>query len=55
MELTNYYNTFIEIAEDCLVKFGAVPPQKGSKIFITNLQYDMISQNSYIYFCRNII
>jgi hypothetical protein len=28
MKTTNYYNTFIEVAEDCPIKTGEAPPQK---------------------------
>jgi hypothetical protein len=44
---TNYYNTFIEIAEDCPVVTGAVPPVKGENPSIAKLQYDKIKMNPY--------
>lgn len=44
---TNYYNTFIEIAEDCAVLTGAVPPVKGENPTIAKLQYDKIKMNPY--------
>jgi len=49
MKTTNYYNTFIEIAEDCPVQIAEVPQQRGTTKSIANLQYEMISANPYKY------
>lgn len=46
---TNYYNTFIEVAEDCPEEKGLVPPIKGNKLSVANLQFEMISQQPYHY------
>lgn len=46
---TNYYNTFIEIAEDCPVKEGEMPPIKGEKKTVANLQFEMLYENPYRY------
>lgn len=47
MESTNYFNTFIEIAEDCPIQTGEVPPIKGDKKTVANLQYEMLMANPY--------
>lgn len=44
---TNYYNTFIEVAEDCPVTTAEFPPNKTSEKTVANLQYDMLSKNPY--------
>jgi len=44
---TNYQNTFIEIAEDCPIQMGEIPPLKGDKKSIANLQYEMVHANPY--------
>ena len=44
---TNYYNTFVEVAEDCFAMKGEVPPQKGEEKSIATLQYEIISKNPY--------
>ncbi|MDO6437111.1 DUF6157 family protein [Cyclobacterium sp. 1_MG-2023] len=44
---TNYFNTFIEVAADCRVEMGEVPPHKGNKKSVANLQYEMISEQPY--------
>lgn len=49
MHTTNYYNTFIEIAEDCPISAAEVPPQKGEAPSVANLQFDMIMANPYTY------
>ncbi len=44
---TNYADTFIEVAEDCTAITGEVPPEKGDKKSIANLQFDLINNNPY--------
>lgn len=46
---TNYKNTFIEIAEDCPAEKGEIPPVKGDKKSIANLQFEMLFENPYKY------
>jgi hypothetical protein len=36
MTTTNYFNTLIEIAEDCPVDHGKIPPLKGSKKLVAD-------------------
>ena len=52
---TNYQNTFIEIAEDCPIEKGAVPPEKNTGKTIANIQYDMISKNPYKYTSDDVL
>ena len=47
MGSTNYFDTFIEIAEDCPVNEGTVPPARGDKPTIATLQYDMLTAAPY--------
>lgn len=47
MHTTNYFNTFIEIAEDCKFSQGEMPPLKGEKKSIANLQFEMVYENPY--------
>lgn len=46
---TNYINTFITIAEDCPNTAGEMPPEKGEKKTIANLQFDFLYENPYKY------
>ena len=46
---TNYYNTFIEISEDCAAQEGQVPPEKGEKKSVATLQFDMVYDKPYKY------
>jgi hypothetical protein len=49
MHSTNYYNTFIEVAEDCKATQGEMPPVKGNKKTVARLQFDMLYDKSYQY------
>lgn len=44
---TNYYHTFIEIAEDCPVDFGEVPVAKNDKKTVAEKQYNLITGEPY--------
>lgn len=46
---TNYYDTFIEIAEDCPVENGTEPLMRGDKQTIANYQFDLLKKNPYKY------
>ena len=47
MHSTNYYETFIEVADDCPVHMAEVPLAKGQKETVATLQFGMISRNPY--------
>lgn len=47
MHTTNYFNTFIQVADDCPVRMGEVPPQKTSTKTVANLQFEMVADNPY--------
>jgi len=49
MHTTNYFNTFIEIAEDCKFNQGEMPPIKGEKKTVANLQFDWLYEHPYKY------
>ena len=42
-----YYNTFIEIAEDCPVSQAEIPQAKGGKKTKAVLEYELIAKNPY--------
>ena len=46
---TNYFNTFIEVAEDTKANAGTIPPSKGDNKTIAQMQYELISRNPYKY------
>ncbi|MCU0392181.1 MAG: DUF6157 family protein [Thermoflexibacter sp.] len=45
---TNYFDTFIEVAEDTKVDCGTRPPSKESKT-VAEMQYELLSKNPYEY------
>ena len=47
MHSTNYFNTFIEIAEDSPTEIGQAPPVKGDKKSVANHQFDMLYDHPY--------
>lgn len=55
MKTTNYYNTFIEVADDCPVKTAEVPPQKGQDRTAANIQFDTIKNDPYKYTSDDVL
>ncbi|RFS16818.1 DUF6157 family protein [Emticicia sp. C21] len=51
----NYYDIFIEIADDCPVANGEVPPIKGDNKTVANMQFEMISKNPYKYTSDDVL
>ena len=47
LHTTNYFDTFIEIADDCPISIGEVPPLKGDAKTVANIQFELISKNPY--------
>ena len=43
---TNYFDTFIEVAEDTKAESGTIPPAKDKKT-VAEMQHDLISNNPY--------
>lgn len=51
---TNYFETFIEVAEDTKVASGTIPPQKDKKT-VAEMQYNLIAKNPYQYTSDDIL
>ena len=47
MKTTNYFETFISVAEDCPLQKGEIPPLKEDKKSIARIQYELIMENPY--------
>lgn len=47
MHTTNYFDTFIEVAEDCPATVAEVPVLKSDKKTVANLQFEIVSRNPY--------
>lgn len=52
---TNYFDAFIEVAEDTKVVKGTRPPSKSDLKTIAEMQYDLISQNPYKFSSDDIL
>ena len=55
MHSVNYYNTFIEIAPDSPTAKGEMPPLKGEKKTIANLQFELLYENPYKYTSDDVL
>ncbi len=55
MHTTNYYNTFIEVAEDCPTSSAEIPPQKGETKTVANLQFELMAENPYKFTSDEVI
>jgi hypothetical protein len=44
---TNYFDTFIEVAEDCPVAKSEIPKSKGDKPTVAEIQFDLLAKNPY--------
>lgn len=55
MHSTNYFNTFIQIAEDCPVAAAEIPPLKGDNKSVAHLQLEMILEHPYHYTSDDVI
>ncbi|NII28878.1 hypothetical protein HB364_27620 [Pseudoflavitalea sp. X16] len=55
LHTTNYINTFIEVAPDCPVKIGEVPPQKKDTRTAANSQFELIAHNPYKYTSDDVL
>lgn len=51
----NYFDTLIEVAEDCPVSAAVVPELKGDKKTLALLQYEMIAAQPYRYTSEDVI
>ncbi|MGH1366540.1 MAG: DUF6157 family protein [Calditrichia bacterium] len=55
MKTTNYFNTLIEIAEDCPTISGVVPPLRGEKKSVANYQFEMLFEHPYQFTSDEVI
>ena len=55
MHTTNYTNTFIQVAEDCPVRMGEIPPVKTNVKTVANLHFEMIAEKPYHYSSDDVI
>lgn len=55
MHTTNYYGTFIRVAEDCPVTAAEIPPKKASGETIASRQFDMLNAHPYKYTSDDVV
>lgn len=54
MTTTNYYDTFIEVAEDCPVNRSETPPAKEPKS-VAQIEYEMLIDSPYEYTSDDVL
>jgi hypothetical protein len=52
---TNYFNTLIEIAEDCPVETAEIPASKNDSKTIARLQYELLAKHPYKYSSDDVL
>ena len=52
---TNYYDTFIEVAEDCPAMAGEAPPAKTGAPSVAGLQYALIAGEPYVHTSDDVL
>lgn len=55
IHMTNYTNTFIEVADDSRAESGIEPPLKEEKKSIVRIQYELLKYNPYKYTSDELI
>ena len=52
---TNYFDTFIEVADDCPAVIGQIPPVNANTPSVATIQFELISQHPYAFTSDEII
>ena len=52
---TNYFETFIEVADDCPVETAEIPKSKNDAKTVAQQQYELISKSPYKYTSDDLI
>lgn len=52
---TNYYHTFIAVADDCPASKGEIPAEKGGQKTVAGQQLEMIVKNPYRYTSHEVL
>lgn len=55
MKTTNYFNTFIAVAEDCPVGEAEIPQQKKGEHTVASLEYELISREPYAHTSDDVL
>src|SRR5262245_16980164 len=55
MKTTNYFDTFIEVADDCPVNVAEIPPRKGDNKTAANIQFEMVAGHPYKYTSDDVL
>lgn len=55
MKTTNYYDTFISVAEDSISIAGEIPPVKVDDKSMAQIEFEMLSRHPYTYTSDDVL
>ena len=55
MTTTNYFDTFIAVADDCPVSTAEIPPHSPDKPSVASMQYEMLINDPYKYTSDDVL
>ncbi len=55
MHTTDYFNAFIEVAEDCRATTGVEPPERAGSKTVARMQYELVAPNPYRYTSDDVL
>ena len=55
MKTTNYFNTFIEVAEDCPAQTAVIPQSRGGQPTVAQLQFEILNAHPYRYTSDDVL
>lgn len=55
LHTTNYFDTFIEVADDCPTEIGKIPQPKGRNKTVAEMQFELLVKNPYQFTSDDIL
>lgn len=52
---TNYFDTFIQVADDCPAVSGEIPKAKGNSKTVAEIQFEMIAKKPYAFTSDDVL
>ncbi|MEO3945459.1 DUF6157 family protein [Gorillibacterium sp. CAU 1737] len=50
-----YIDTFITVSDDCELRTGVIPPERGGKKTAAGIQYDLLADHPYVYTMEDVL
>jgi hypothetical protein len=52
---TNYFNAFIQVADDCPALVGEIPPSKDAAKSVATMQFEIVMRNPYTFTSDDVL